>query len=68
MADITHALAKENVSIDSMLQRGHAEGGGVYIVLTTHETTEEAANAALNHFNALECVLESPAMLRIEAA
>lgn len=68
MADITHALAKENVSIDSMLQRGHADDGGVYIVLTTHETTEEAANAALNHFNALECVLESPAMLRIEAA
>lgn len=68
MADITRALAQENVSIDSMLQRGHADDGGVYIVLTTHETTEEAANAALNHFNALECVLESPAMLRIEAA
>lgn len=68
MADITRALARENVSIDSMLQRGHADDGGVYIVLTTHETTEEAANAALKHFNALECVLESPAMLRIEAA
>ncbi len=68
MADITRALAQENVSIDSMLQRGHADDGGAYIVLTTHETTEEAANAALNHFNALECVLESPAMLRIEAA
>lgn len=68
MADITRALAQKNVSIDSMLQRGHADDGGVYIVLTTHETTEEAANAALNHFNGLECVLESPAMLRIEAA
>ncbi len=68
MADITRTLARENVSIDSMLQRGHAEDGGVYIVLITHETTEEAAIAALNHFNALECVLESPAMLRIEAA
>lgn len=68
MADITRALASENVSIDSMLQRGHADDGAVYIVLTTHETTEEAAIATLNHFNALECVLESPAMLRIEAA
>ncbi len=68
MADITRALAENTVSIESMLQRGHADDGGVYIVLTTHETTEEAANAALNHFNALECVLESPAMLRIEAA
>ena len=68
MADITRTLAQGDVSIDSMLQRGHAEDGGVYIVLTTHETTEEAANAALNHFNRLDCVLESPAMLRIEAA
>lgn len=68
MADITGALAENTVSIESMLQRGHADDGGVYIVLTTHETTEEAANAALRHFNALECVLESPAMLRIEAA
>lgn len=68
MADITRALAQEDVSIDSMLQRGHADDGGAYIVLTTHETTEEAANAALNHFNRLDCVLESPAMLRIEAA
>lgn len=68
MAEITSSLAAETVSIESMLQKGHAEGGGVYIVLTTHETTEQAAIAALSHFNALECVLESPAMLRIETA
>ncbi|WP_262696383.1 homoserine dehydrogenase [Kordiimonas aquimaris] len=68
MADITQVLAREKVSIESMLQRGMVENGGVYIVLTTHETTEDAANAVLNRFNTLECVLESPAMLRIEAA
>jgi homoserine dehydrogenase len=68
MAEITKVLAAENVSISSLLQRGHAEDGGVYIVLTTHEATEEAVNAAIEHFNALDCVIESPAMLRIEAA
>ena len=68
MAEITKSLANEAVSIESMLQRGHADESSVYIVLTTHETTEQSAIAALSHFNALDCVLESPAMLRIETA
>lgn len=68
MADITNALAAENVSIESLLQRGQAENGGVYIVMTTHQTREDAVTAVLKHFNTLKCVLESPTMLRIEAA
>lgn len=67
MADITAALAKEQVSIESMLQRGRAADGGVYIVLTTHETVEAAISSTLNRFTKLECVLETPTMLRIEA-
>ena len=67
MADITAVLAKENVSIESLLQRGQAAGGGVYIVLTTHEIVEASVSAALNRFTLLECVLETPTMLRIEA-
>lgn len=68
MADITKALAAEQVSIESLLQRGQAKNGGVYIVMTTHETREDAVTAVLKHFNTLKCVLESPTMLRIEAA
>lgn len=68
MAEITRSLATETVSIESMLQRDHAAEGSVYVVLTTHKTTEQSALAALSHFNALDCVLESPAMLRIETA
>lgn len=67
MADITAVLAEENVSIESMLQRGKASDGGVYIVLTTHETVEASIAATLDRFTALECVLETPTMLRIEA-
>jgi len=67
MADITAALAEEKVSIESMLQRGRATEGGVYIVLTTHQTAEAASSATLNRFTKLECVLETPTMLRIEA-
>lgn len=68
MADITQALAQEEVSIESLLQRGKADDGGVYIVMTTHETSEESVTAVLRRFKALNCVLESPTMLRIEAA
>lgn len=67
MADITKILAEENVSIESMLQRGRADDGGVYIVLTTHETVEASVAATLDRFTQLDCVLETPTMLRIEA-
>jgi len=67
MADITAVLARENVSIESMLQRGMAPGGGVYIILTTHHTAEAAVSSTLKHFTKLECVLETPTMIRIEA-
>jgi len=67
MADITAELARENVSIESVLQRGKAPQGGVYIIMTTHLTIEAAILATLNHFTQLECVLETPTMLRIEA-
>ncbi|MCK0070532.1 homoserine dehydrogenase [Kordiimonas laminariae] len=67
MADITSVLAEKNVSIKSMLQRGKCDDGGVYIVLTTHETVEACIAKTLNHFTNLECVLETPTMLRIEA-
>jgi len=67
MADITAELARENVSIESMLQRGKAPDGGVYIIMTTHLTVEAAVSKTLNHFTQLECVLETPTMLRIEA-
>lgn len=67
MADITAVLAEEHVSIESMFQRGQAEEGGVYIVLTTHETVEASVAAALERFTGLQCVLETPTMLRIEA-
>jgi len=67
MADITAELAHENVSIESMLQRGKAPDGGVYIIMTTHHTVEASVSATLEHFTQLECVLETPTMIRIEA-
>ncbi|MBV1900985.1 MAG: homoserine dehydrogenase [Kordiimonadaceae bacterium] len=66
MADITAALASESVSIESLIQRGTAPEEGVYIVMTTHQTVESSALSILKHFTALECVLETPTLIRIE--
>ncbi|MBL4837363.1 MAG: homoserine dehydrogenase [Kordiimonadaceae bacterium] len=66
MADITAALARESVSIESLIQRGTAPDEGVYIVMTTHQTVESSALSILKHFTALECVLETPTLIRIE--
>ena len=64
MADITAELARENVSIESMLQRGQSPDGGVYIVMTTHLTMEASIVATLKHFTKLDCVLETPTIAR----
>jgi len=66
MAEITASLAAEEVSIKSLLQRGKSEDGGVYIILTTHRTVEASITSVLSRFAALNSVLETPAMLRIE--
>jgi len=66
MADITATLARENVSIECLLQRGSAPNDGVYIVMTTHRAVEASVLTTLRHFTELECVLETPTMIRIE--
>ncbi|GHF26111.1 homoserine dehydrogenase [Kordiimonas sediminis] len=68
MATITSILGKEQVSINSLIQRGCAVNEGVYIVMTTHETSESAVKAALSHLTEADCVLETPTMLRIQVA
>ena len=66
MADITAALRDEQVSLESMLQRGRAPGESVPIVLVTHETEEAAMARALAKIAALDTVMEAPCMIRIE--
>ena len=47
IAAVSGALAKERISLESMLQRGRSESGEVPVVLTTHETEEAAMRRAL---------------------
>ncbi len=68
IADVTAALRDAGVSLGSMLQRGRAPGEAVPVVLVTHETRESAMRSALAHISALDSVIETPALIRIEPA
>jgi homoserine dehydrogenase len=68
IADVTAILRDEGVSMGSMLQRGRAPGEAVPVVIVTHETRESAIQQAIARIAALETVLETPALIRIEAA
>jgi homoserine dehydrogenase len=55
------------ISLESMLQHGRAPGEAVPVVLVTHETLESSMREALKRIEALDAVLETPTMIRIEA-
>src|SRR6185312_7609757 len=66
IADVAAAMRDQQVSMESMIQRGRAPGEAVPIVLTTHATVEAAMRRALDAIGRLDTVLEPPRMIRIE--
>ena len=66
IADVAAALRDEEVSLESMIQRGRAPGEAVPVVLTTHTNIEAAMRRALARIEKLDSVLEPPRMIRIE--
>ena len=64
---VSGALAKEHISLESMLQRGRSQSGEVPVVLTTHETEEAAMRRALARIDRLKAVAVEPCVIRIEA-
>jgi len=66
LADVTGILRDHGISLESMLQHGRMPGEAVPIVLVTHDTIEAAIAAACRQIEALDAVLEPPALIRIE--
>ena len=64
---VSGALAKERISLESMLQRGRSPSDEVPVVLTTHETEEAAMRRALGRIAKLKAVAAEPCLIRIEA-
>jgi homoserine dehydrogenase len=67
VAQIASHLAKSEVSIESMLQRGRAPGEPVSIVMITHECSHDAVARALKVIAASDRVLGPPCMIPMEA-
>jgi len=66
-ADIAAILRDHEVSMESVLQRSRDPGLPVPVVMTMHETEEQAMVRALDAFATLDPVVEPPRMVRIEA-
>ena len=68
IADVTAALRDQDISVETMVQRGRGpQGEAVPVVITTHWTKEAAIQRALNAIEGLEAVLEPPRLIRIES-
>jgi homoserine dehydrogenase len=68
MAAITKRMAEQDVSLESLVQKGPraAAGAEATIVIITHETTEDAIRKALDAIESDGKVAEKPQMIRIE--
>ena len=66
LADLTAVFRDKGVSVEALLQRGRNPDGTVPVVLTTHETSEEAIQKSVAEFEKLENVVEKTCILPIE--
>ena len=64
LAKVAGLMARENVSIATMMQKGSVTGGRVPLIFITHEASEKAVQAVLASFDPAICTVES--MIRVE--
>lgn len=65
LAEITAALRDAGVSIESLIQRGAAANGGVYVVMVTHSAVERQVRAALAALAGSDSLTGAPMMMHI---
>jgi homoserine dehydrogenase len=67
LADITHILGSQSISIEVILQKGtSSQGHTVPIVIVTHDTEEKSINEAIQEVEALDCVDGPVRRIRLE--
>lgn len=65
LAELAAMLRDAGVSIDSLIQRGQADAGGVFIAIVSHETNESAVLKAIEAMRASPSVLGEPMLMHI---
>ncbi len=67
LAAMAGVFAKHNVSVYSVVQRGHKEGGSVDLVYVTHTAREKSVREVLADIAELDDVLrDEPSLIRVE--
>ncbi|MEO5348809.1 MAG: homoserine dehydrogenase [Magnetococcus sp. YQC-3] len=66
LAEVTAVLARQQISIDAIHQKGRSDVAAVPLIMVTHETTERQVRIALEELEQLDCVREPPRFIRIE--
>ncbi len=65
LAELTAALRDHGVSIESLIQRPHADSSAATVVMVTHTTSEAALQASLEAMAASPSVTGRPVMMHI---
>ncbi|MBF0461107.1 MAG: homoserine dehydrogenase [Magnetococcales bacterium] len=66
LAEVTAVLARQQISIDAIHQKGRSAVEAVPLIMVTHATTERQVRAALAEMEQLDAVRETPRFIRIE--
>jgi len=66
LSTISGALAENNISIASMIQKGRDEAAAVPIVMLTHAAVEGDMRRSLQRINALDVVAQDTVCIRVE--
>ncbi len=65
LAELTAALRDHGVSIESLIQRGHAASGDAMVVMVTHTAGEAQVLASLAQMERSDAVTGAPVMMHI---
>ena len=65
LAELTAAMRDGGVSIESMIQKGEANEGGVFVAMTTHHGPARAVQAALDRLEGSASMTGKPMWMPI---
>ncbi len=66
LSKIAGVLGRNNISIESVIQKGRKEAEAVPLVMMTHEALERNVRAALDEINGMDCVGGPTMVIRVE--
>ena len=65
MASITNILAKNNISIESLIQNPNKKNNTASIVIITHRTTEKRVVHCMSLINKNKNIIKKPTFIRV---